>query len=31
MLEKFKNWWTLDQEAEQNSADNPLTALTDDQ
>ena len=31
MLKKLKTWWTLDQEAEKNSADNPLTALTDDQ
>ena len=31
MLEKIKQWWTLDQEAEENSADNPLSALSDDQ
>ena len=31
MQEKLKDWWTLDQEAEQKSADNPLTALTDNQ
>ena len=31
MLEKIKQWWTLDQVAEENSADNPLSALSDDQ
>jgi len=28
MIEKLKNWWKWDPEAEKNSADNPLTALT---
>ena len=31
MLEKIKQWWTLDQEAEESSADNPLSALSDNQ
>ena len=31
MIEKLKNWWKWDPEAEKNSADNPLTALTDNQ
>ena len=31
MLEKLKKWSTLDHEAEKNSADNPITALSDNQ
>ncbi len=31
MIEKFKNWWKLDTELEKNSADNPLTALSEQQ
>ena len=31
MIEKLKNWWKWDPEAEKNSADNPLTALSDKQ
>ena len=31
MLDRLKQWWTLDQAAEENSADNPLTALREDQ
>lgn len=29
--EKLKAWWTLDERAEQESADNPLAPLSDDQ
>ncbi|HIN12878.1 MAG TPA: hypothetical protein EYM72_01195, partial [Gammaproteobacteria bacterium] len=31
MIEKFKNWWKWDSELEKNSADNPVTALTEQQ
>ena len=31
MLQKLKQWWKLDLEAEKNSADNPLTALSNEQ
>ena len=31
MLEKLKSWWTLDQVAEAQSADNPLTPLRPEQ
>ena len=31
MIEKFKNWWKWDSEHEKNSADNPVTALTEQQ
>ena len=31
MLKKLKAWWALDLEAEKNSADNPLTALSNEQ
>ena len=30
-FEKFKSWWKLDTELEKNSADNPLTALSEQQ
>ena len=31
MLNRLKEWWTLDEVAEENSADNPLSALNDNQ
>ena len=31
MIEKLKNWWKWDSEHEKNSADNPVTALTEQQ
>jgi len=31
MIDKLKTWWKFDAEAEQASADNPLTPLTSDQ
>ena len=31
MLEKLKNWWKWNPEFEKNSADNPVTALSEDQ
>ena len=31
MIDKLKTWWEFDAEAEQASADNPLTPLTSDQ
>jgi|AP59_1055472.scaffolds.fasta_scaffold29085_2 cytosine permease len=31
MIEKFKSWWKWDHELEKNSADNPVTALTEQQ
>ena len=31
MIEKLRNWWKLDTELEKNSADNPLTALSEQQ
>ena len=31
MLQRLREWWTLDIEAEKNSADNPLTALSNEQ
>jgi cytosine permease len=31
MIEKFKNWWKWDSELEKNSADNPVTALIEQQ
>ena len=31
MIEKFKNWWKWNPEFEKNSADNPVTALTEHQ
>ena len=31
MIEKLKTWWKFDAQAEQESADNPLTPLTDEQ
>jgi len=31
MIEKFKNWWKWNPEFEKNSADNPVTALTEQQ
>jgi len=31
MIEIFKNWWKWDSEHEKNSADNPVTALTEQQ
>ncbi len=31
LKQRLKNWWTLDEEAETSSADNPLTPLSDAQ
>jgi len=31
MIEKLKAWWKFDEQAEQESADNPLTPLTNEQ
>ena len=31
IIEKLKHWWRFDAEAEQASADNPITPLTDEQ
>ena len=31
MLNKLKEWWTLDEAAEESSADNPLSALNENQ
>jgi len=31
MIEKFKNWWKWNPEFEKNSADNPVTALSEQQ
>ena len=31
MIEKLKAWWKFDAQAEQESADNPLTPLTNEQ
>jgi cytosine permease len=30
-MSKFRRWWSYDSEAEKNSADNPVTPLSDDQ
>ncbi len=31
MMNRFREWWTLDPEEERLSADNPLTPLSDSQ